>query len=147
MLWNRHILWLLFLQFNLVCCGLYKSNFSLLLMLLKLKNVAECMQLPGQPLWHACQALRTYEPFFCLDGPALQATTSFFQWSHCRAAPMETHLELFKLSPKNAIFKSDCSFTSYIKVAVINRSGWVRGSVKRCHSKSLNIDSFPFHSF
>lgn len=33
-----------------------------------------------------------------------------FKWSHCRAAPMVTHLELFKLIPKNDVFNTDCSF-------------------------------------
>lgn len=79
--------WLLFLQSNLVCCGLYTSNFSLLLLLLKLKNVAEWMQLPRQPLWHACQALRTYEPFSCLDGPVLQATATVSSSGHIAGQP------------------------------------------------------------
>lgn len=33
-----------------------------------------------------------------------------FKYSHCSAAPMETHSELLWLIPKNDVFNTDCSF-------------------------------------
>lgn len=46
-----------------------------------------------------------------------------FTWSHCSTAPMETHLELFKLISRIMFLIQSVLFKSLTKVAIINRAG------------------------